>query len=137
MQISRLWCARTRHSASTKVSSKEKKGKMTVSKAPHTNHQGGIGNGDVKDHAGCKRTELVWRRNGNYPVGFLRQQTRGRHRSVCRKKSLSFYNHSASNTTVLPQRTRQRHTLSPPTFVNDDRKREICYQTCGLSKEPK
>jgi hypothetical protein len=92
MPISRQCYARTRHYASTKVNFEEKKGKMTVSKAPHTNHQGESGNGDVKDHVGCKGIELVWRRNGNYPVGFLRQKkkTRGRHRTVFRKKCLSF-----------------------------------------------
>ena len=90
MHVSRHCYARTRHSASTKVNSKEKKGKMTVSNRSYTNHQGGSDNGDVKDHVGCKGTELVWRRNGNYPIGFLRQQTRGRHRSVCGKQCLSF-----------------------------------------------
>jgi len=63
---------------------------MTVSKAPHTNHQEGSGNGGEKDHVSCEGTELHWRRNGNYPIDFLRQQTLGRQRSVCRKKCLSF-----------------------------------------------
>jgi len=74
MCVSRQCYARTRHSASTKVNSKEKKGKMTVSKAPHTSHQGGSGDVVVKDHVGSKGIELVWRRNGNYPIGFLRQK---------------------------------------------------------------
>lgn len=116
--VSRQCYARTRPSASTKVTTKEKKGKMTILKAPHTNHQGGRGNGDVKDYVGCKGIELVWRINGNYPIGFLRQQTRGRYRSVCRKKCLSFYNHcSIKHYATAPENTSTAH-VAPPT---------VCY----------
>lgn len=116
--VSRQCYARKRHSASKNVTTKEKKGKMTILKAPHTNHQVGSGSGNVKDYVGCKGIELVWRINGNYPIGFLRQQTRGRYRSVGRKKCLSFYNHcSIKHYATAPENTSTAH-FAPPT---------VCY----------